>query len=82
MPRSLVREIRERVDHAGRVLAPIDEDGVRRAVRELLDAGVETFAVAFLWSFRNPAHDERTSARIIREMRPNAYVSLSCEVRR
>ena len=47
VPRSLVREIRERVDHAGRVLAPIDEDGVRRAVRELLDAGVETFAVCF-----------------------------------
>ena len=79
VPRSLVREIRERVDHAGRVLAPIDENGVRRAVRELLDAGVETFAVAFLWSFRNPAH-ERTAARIIREDAPNAYVSLSSDV--
>jgi N-methylhydantoinase A len=79
VPRSLVREIRERVDHAGRVLAPIDEDGVRRAVRQLLDAGVETFAVAFLWSFRNPAH-ERTAGRIIREVAPNAYVSLSCDV--
>jgi N-methylhydantoinase A len=79
VPRRLVREIRERVDHAGRVLAPIEEEGVRRAVRELLDAGVETFAVAFLWSFRNPEH-ERVAARIIREMAPNAYVSLSSDV--
>jgi N-methylhydantoinase A len=79
VPRRLVREIRERVDHAGRVLAPIDEAGVRLAVRELLDAGVETFAVAFLWSFRNPEH-ERVAARIIREMAPNAYVSLSSDV--
>src|SRR6185437_13581428 len=47
--------------------------------RQLLDAGVETFAVAFLWSFRNPAH-ERTAGRIIREVAPNAYVSLSCDV--
>jgi N-methylhydantoinase A len=79
VPRRLVREIRERVDHAGRVLAPIDEEGVRCAVRELLDAGVETFAVAFLWSFRNPEH-ERIAARIIREMAPNAYVSISSDV--
>jgi hypothetical protein len=26
-------------------------------IRELLDADVETFAVAFLWSFRNPEHE-------------------------
>ncbi len=28
-----------------------------QAVQELLDAGVQTFAVAFLWSFRNPEHE-------------------------
>ena len=79
VPRRLVREVRERVDQAGRVLVALDEDGTRIAVRELLERGVLTFAVTLLWSFRNPAH-ERRIGEIIREMAPGAYVSLSCEV--
>jgi N-methylhydantoinase A len=79
VPRGLVREIRERVDHAGKVLVAIDEASVRKAVAELIEAGAETFAVAFLWSFRNPEH-ERVAGRIIKEMAPKAYVSLSSEV--
>ena len=79
VPRGLVREVRERVDQAGNVLVPLDEESVRIAVRELGGAGAETFAVALLWSFRNPAHEQRVG-EIIREMRPGAYVSLSCEV--
>ena len=42
-------------------------------------SSVETFAVAFLWSFRNPTHERRVG-EIIREMRPDAYVSLSSEI--
>jgi N-methylhydantoinase A len=79
VPRSLVREVRERVDHQGKVLVELDEDGVRKAVRELLDQGVQTFAVAFLWSFRNTDHERRAGA-IIREMAPDAYVTLSSDV--
>jgi len=79
VPRRLVREVRERVDQAGRVLVPLDEDSVRSAVRELLEAHVQTCAVVLLWSFRNPAHEERVGA-IIREMAPDAFVSLSCQV--
>ena len=45
----------------------------------LSDRRVETFAVALLWSFRNPTHERRVG-EIIRELRPDAYVSLSCEV--
>jgi N-methylhydantoinase A len=79
VPRGLVREVRERIDQAGRVLVPLDEDSVRAAVRELIEGGAQTFAVALLWSFRNPSHERRVG-EIIREIRPEAYVSLSCEV--
>ncbi len=79
VPPHFVREVRERVDAAGRVLIELDEDGVRQAVRGLLDAGVETFAVAFLWAFRNADH-ERRAGRIIRELAPHAYLSLSVDV--
>ncbi|CAN5188486.1 hydantoinase/oxoprolinase family protein [soil metagenome] len=79
VPRGLRREVAERVDYAGRVLRPLDEDGVRTAVTELNGLGVRTFAIAFLWSFRNEDHERRAGA-IIREMLPNAYISLSCEL--
>ena len=79
VPRPLVREIRERVDQAGTILVPMDEEEVRRAVAALRAAGAETFAVAFLWSFRNPAHERRAGA-ILRELCPDAYVSLSSDV--
>ena len=79
VPRALRREVPERVDYAGTVLLPLDEDAVRKAVDELSELGVETFAVVFLWSFRNPGHEQRVG-EIIRDMRPEAYVSLSSEL--
>ncbi|BCH29380.1 5-oxoprolinase [Mesorhizobium sp. L-8-10] len=79
VPRALVREVRERVDHAGRVLVELDEEGVQAAVRALLEEGVQTFAVAFLWSFRNPDHERRTG-EIIRDISPGSYVTLSSDV--
>jgi N-methylhydantoinase A len=79
VPRELRREVAERVDYAGQILRPLDEAGLRKAVDELTHLGAQTFAITFLWSFRNDAH-ERRAGEIVREMRPEAYVSLSCEL--
>jgi N-methylhydantoinase A len=78
-PQSLTREIPERSDYAGNVLAPLDKSTVRRAARELKAAGVESIAVCFLFSFTNPAHEEETRA-LIHEEWPGVHVSLSSEV--
>jgi N-methylhydantoinase A len=78
-PQSLTREIGGRVDYAGAVLEPLDEDAVRKAAAELKAAGVASIAVCYLFSFMNPAHEQRTGA-LIREVYPQANVSLSCEV--
>jgi N-methylhydantoinase A len=78
-PQSLTREIRGRVDYSGAVLEPLDEDAVRKAAAELKAAGVVSIAVCYLFSFMNPAHERRTGA-LIREVFPEAHVSLSCEV--
>ena len=78
-PQSLTREIPERSDYAGNVLLPLDHDAVRRAARELKDAGVESIAVCYLFSFMNPAHEEATRALILEEF-PGVHVSLSSEV--
>jgi N-methylhydantoinase A len=78
-PQSLTKEIPERSDYAGQVLTPLDEDAVRRAARALAQAGVESIAVCYLFSFMNPAHEQRTRALIHAEL-PAAHVSLSSEV--
>ncbi len=78
-PQSLTKEIPERSDFQGNVLVPLDHDAVRKATRELKDAGVQSIAVCFLFSFANPAHEEATR-RLIREVHPDAHVSLSSEV--
>src|SRR5713101_1205307 len=59
-PQSLTREIPERTDRAGNVLLALDRDAVRRAARELKQAGVESIAVCYLFSFANPAHESET----------------------
>ena len=66
-PQSLTREIGGRIDYAGAVLEPLDEDAVRRAAAELKAAGVVSIAVCYLFAFMNAAHEERTGA-IIREI--------------
>ncbi|OLB74414.1 MAG: hypothetical protein AUI16_14720 [Alphaproteobacteria bacterium 13_2_20CM_2_64_7] len=78
-PQHLTKEIPERCDYAGRVLHPLDKDAVRRAARELKDAGVESIAVCYLFSFMNPAHEQETRA-LIQEECPAVHVSLSSEV--
>jgi N-methylhydantoinase A len=80
VPRNLIAEVPERVDHAGHVVVPLAEEAVRTEVRRLVDAGITSFAVCLLWSFRNPAHEQRIG-EIIREIAgQTAYVSLSSEV--
>lgn len=55
-----------RMGIAGEELEPFDEDGCRRAVRELIAAGVDAFAVSGYGSTRSPAH-ELAARDLIRE---------------
>jgi N-methylhydantoinase A len=72
----LTREVPGRIDAHGREIEPFDAEATRRAVAELLALGVESFAVCYLFSFLNGAHEQAT-ADIIRELAPPAAVSLS-----
>jgi 5-oxoprolinase (ATP-hydrolysing)/N-methylhydantoinase A len=69
----------ERITKDGSVLVPLDEEKAREQVRKLKEAGVEAVAVCFLFSFLNPAHEERV-AEILREEFPEAFLSVSSEV--
>ncbi len=69
----------ERITKDGSVLVPLDEEKARAQVRRLKEAGVESIAVCFLFSFLNPAHEARV-AEIVREEFPAAFLSVSSEV--
>lgn len=64
---------------SGEELLPLDEEGVRTAARELLAEGVEAVAVCFLFSYLNPAHEERAREIVQAEM-PGAFVTTSSHV--
>ena len=75
IPRDLRLEVAERVEASGRVRVPLDEDGVRRAVERLLDAGCESLVIHFLHAYANPDH-ERRSAEIAATLWPNDHITM------
>lgn len=63
----------------GQEIRSLDEDGVKKAARELVDHGVEALAVAFLNAYVNPAHEKR-ARELIHEVYPNLPISISSDM--
>lgn len=72
-------EVKERINHKGEEVEPLDEEGARMAVRAMKAEGIEAIAVALLFAYVNPAHELRLR-EIICEEYPGVTVSLSHEV--
>jgi N-methylhydantoinase A len=78
VPRRLVGEIDERVVRDGSIIAPLDEDGARAIIADLVEQGVDAIAIALMWGFRNPSHEERLR-ELVSEAAPDLFVSISSE---
>jgi N-methylhydantoinase A len=72
-------EVTERVDYAGEVVTPLDEDDARRVAAILRRRGVQTVAVCFINAHANPSHEARMR-EILEEELPDVTVSTSAEV--
>jgi N-methylhydantoinase A len=72
-------EISGRIAHDGSELEPLDEAAVAEAARAIAAAGIRAIAVVFLHSYANPTH-ERRAGEIVRQVLPDAMMSLSSEV--
>ena len=79
VPRHLCFGVPERLDAAGDVLVPLDEEAVRRVAERLRREGVESIAVCFLHSYVNPDHERRVG-EILGDALPEAVISLSSEI--
>jgi N-methylhydantoinase A len=80
VPRRYRLTLTERLDYQGNVLVPLDEEEVRARVRRLKKAGVSSIAVVLLFSFVNPAHEQRVAEIIAEEYPEVEMVSLSHRV--
>lgn len=63
----------------GDVLVELNEEEVRQAARELREAGVQSIAICFLFSYLNPVH-ENEARRIVLDEYPEAFVTTSSSI--
>ncbi len=79
VPRQLIRGAVERIDRNGEIVLPLDEAQTVATVRQMLDEGVDAIAVSLLWSFKNPAHEQRIK-ELVHELSPDTQVSISSDL--
>ncbi|GHO93889.1 N-methylhydantoinase A [Reticulibacter mediterranei] len=77
VPRSRRLEVVERLNERGDVLIPLDEASLQNALAALQEQDVDAVAISLLFSFVNPAHEQRVAEAVRATGR---YVSASCEV--
>ncbi|MEE2996920.1 MAG: hydantoinase/oxoprolinase family protein [Pseudomonadota bacterium] len=80
VPRRLRREAREKVGPQGDIRVPLDEGTVVAAGECLLDENVAAVAIAYLHSYANPDHEQR-SAEILRDiLGPKVFITCSSDI--
>ena len=79
VPRYLRKGVKERITSKGDILVPLDEDSVVAVLEDFRQEAVEAVVVSLLFSFLNPAHEQRI-AEICNERLPAVPVSLSFEI--
>lgn len=79
VPRRYRLEVTERIAADGTIVTKLDEDELAAAVRQLETAGIESVAICFINSYRNPVHEQRAEA-VIRSICPHILLTSSYSV--
>lgn len=79
VPRDLRLEVDERTLSDGTIHTQVDLLQVERQARHLIETGCEAICIFFVNGHANPAN-EQAAARVVRNMWPNAHVSVATEV--
>jgi N-methylhydantoinase A len=81
VPLHLVREVPERLDASGGVVAEFDDEAAADVARWFRDRGIDAIGVCFVNAYVNPQHEQRMKVVLERE-HPGCSVSISSEVLR
>src|SRR6478609_1046076 len=79
VPRRDVVGVPGRIGYDGKELTPLDEDAVRLAAVRAKEGGLGAIAVAFLFSYANPAHELRARDILAEELGSDFTVTKSHE---
>jgi N-methylhydantoinase A len=79
VPRRWRRGVTERIAADGAIIEPLDEDELRAMAADLAAQGVESLAICFINSYRNPIHERRAEA-VLREQFPDLAITASVSV--
>lgn len=79
VPRELRFEVDERILYNGEIEIPLKEEDVFSLARILRGKNIESAAVCFMHSYREPTHEKKVKQILQQEM-PGVFVSCSSEV--
>ncbi|MDH4011360.1 MAG: hydantoinase/oxoprolinase family protein, partial [Desulfobacterales bacterium] len=79
VPRSLRKEVNERITADGRVLVKLNSEEVSQVLAGLCDSGIESLAVCLINSYENPSHEVKIK-EIVNKNAPDLSLSTSYEV--
>jgi len=79
IPRYLIYEIPERTKFTGEIIKEIDLKSAKSIINKIKENNIESIAVCFLHSYKNPDNELKMKELILKEI-PEIHVSLSCEI--
>lgn len=79
VPLHLVREVGGRLNFRGGELRPLDQDAARQAAKFYRARQIKAIGICLIHAYANPVHERRVAA-IVRDIYPEAAISLSSEV--
>jgi N-methylhydantoinase A len=79
VPRSLRKEVTERITADGRVIVKLNTAEVNQVLAGLCDSGIESLAVCLINSYENPIHEVQIK-EIVNKSAPDLSLSTSYEV--
>ncbi|MEM6842388.1 MAG: hydantoinase B/oxoprolinase family protein [Bacteroidota bacterium] len=73
-----VIEVDERLDAEGEVIIPFGEDKINQVKQQLATSQPESVAIALMYSYRNPAHEQQLAEVLPKDDFP--YISISSQL--
>ena len=68
-------------EYDGRLIMPLDEDGIRQAAVEMREQGLKSVSISAIFSPIDPSHEQR-AREIVSEELPDVSITLSSELGR
>ena len=79
IPREFRLEVKERIDSDGEIIEPLNKNDVTKAIKQLVENGIESLVIHFLHSYKNDIH-EQIASDIAKDFWPNSFITRGSEL--